>query len=289
MSGFDIAYPSANAGRNAADLKQGEFSDAVDPTDALSKQKRTRAEADAKLLSTLNTWWIEARDAHAPNRAQQHKDADFYDHHQIDEETAAAMIERGQAPLVYNLVKPAVDWVIGTERRTRVDWKVHPRGAEDAPAAQAKQHAMKYVDDVNDGSFARSHAFSHAVKVGIGWLEECINEAGDEEPITNRHEDWKNMWWDPFARDILLRDSRYMTRAKFMDVDYAIAMFPDAADAIERSARAADELDLDDYDDPADVPGLYFNRTSHDHALSLRDSSPFSAARRLRSRVRVLD
>ena len=32
-----------------------------------------------------------------------------------------ALIEPGQAPLVFNEVKPTIDWIIGTERRTRVD------------------------------------------------------------------------------------------------------------------------------------------------------------------------
>ena len=32
-----------------------------------------------------------------------------------------ALIEPGQAPLVFNEVKSTIDWIIGTERRTRVD------------------------------------------------------------------------------------------------------------------------------------------------------------------------
>ena len=40
---------------------------------------------------------------------------------QWTQEDAQALIERGQAPLVFNEVKPTIDWIIGTERRTRVD------------------------------------------------------------------------------------------------------------------------------------------------------------------------
>ena len=32
--------------------------------------------------------------------------------------------DRGQNPVVYNEVKPVIDWLIGTERRTRVDFFV---------------------------------------------------------------------------------------------------------------------------------------------------------------------
>lgn len=288
MAGFDVRYPSGNMGnRNVADIEPGKgvMSLSSDPTGALSKEKKEQAED--RLRATLAQWWQEARDAHAANRAQQHIDADFYDHHQIDQATASAMIARGQAPLVYNLAKTAIDWIIGTERRTRIDWKIHPRGKEDLKAAQAKQAALKYVDDVNDGSFARSAAFSDACRVGVGWIEECVNHAGDEEPITIAHEDWKVMWWDPFARKLDLSDARYIHRAKWLDVDYGITMFPDQADIIERHARATDEIDLDDCEDPADVPGFFFGRTTNTYDIG---ASPTQlSGGRLRSRVRIIE
>lgn len=261
--------------------------DAHDPTGVINKPKKG-AEADEKLLATVNSWWIEARDAHAPNRAEQHIDADFYDHHQITPDHAAALDQRGQAPLQYNLVKVACDWIIGTERRTRIDWKVHPRGPEDARPALAKQHVMKYVDDANDGSFARSHAFTHAIKVGIGWTEECYDPDADGEPLVIRHQDWKGMWWDPFAQKLDLSDARYMIRVKWLDVDFAIQKWPQHTNAIERYARATDEIDLEDVEDPADVPGMFFNRTTHTHTIGVYGASA-SGQRRLRSRVRVLE
>ncbi len=286
MGGFDAQFPVSNYGNNN-DVERGGMPASSDPTGAL--KPLNKADEKARMLSTLNGWWHESRDAHAANRAEQHIDADFYDHHQIDAETAAAMAERGQAPLVYNLVKAACDWVIGTERRTRVDWKIHPRGPEDQATAQAKQSAMKYVDDVNNGSFARSAAFTHSVKVGVGWIEECVNLGGDEEPITFRHEDWKVFWWDPFARALDLKDARYIHRAKWMDVDYAISMFPQYKDVIERHARATDDIDLEDCEDVADVPGLFFNRSTHSYDQGVRHGTGSSMGRRLRSRVRLIE
>lgn len=282
MAGFGVEFPAANLGGTNTDASTNN-----DPVGAITPMAKGD-EGNQRLLTTLNAWWIEARDAHAPNRAQQHKDADFYDHHQLTDEEIAVMNDRGQSPLVFNLVKPACDWVIGTERRTRVDWKVHPRGPEDVKGAQAKQETMKYVDDVNDGGYARSQAFSHMTKVGIGWTEECYEPGAEGEPLIVRHVDWKQMWWDPFATALDLRDARYMTRAKFLDVDYCIQQWPKFADAIERSARSTDEIDIEDAADPADVPGMFFARTSHSHDSSISGMSGFSGGRRFRSRVRVL-
>lgn len=287
MGGFDVAYQQSGAASQGVN-DEDRITEANDPVGAVHGSKNKR-EDDERLLRALNAWWVEARDAHAANRVEQHIDTDFYDHHQIDAATAAAMASRGQAPLTYNLIKAAIDWVIGTERRTRIDWKLHPRGPEDQKPTQAKQAALKFIDDTNNGSFARSHAFTQAVKCGVGWLEECYNDSGDEEPLTIRCEDWKNMWWDPFARQLDLRDARYIIRAKWLDVDYACTLFPEHAAVLERNARAADDLDMEDHEDPADVPGLFFNRTSHSHERALRDSSPIGVGRRLRSRVRILE
>src|SRR5690606_6740688 len=89
------------------------------------------------LAKQFEQWWIEARDKHAQNRVDRMLDHDYYDHDQISPEDRAIYEERGQAPIVFNLIHGAIDWLSGTERRTRVDWMVHPRGPEDEQGAKA--------------------------------------------------------------------------------------------------------------------------------------------------------
>lgn len=279
---MSIEWPSNTSGHAQA------TDEVSDPVNAV-KAEPNKELADARLLRTLNSWWLEARDAHVANRIEQHLDADYYDHNQLAEAVKAELRARGQAPLQFNLVHAAINWIIGTERRTRVDWKILPRGPEDAGLAQAKQHVLKYVDDVNDAAHARSAAFSHAIKVGIGWTEECYDPDADE-PVVVRHEDWKCIWSDPFAKKLDLADARYLHRVKWLDIDYAQQQWPKFADALARSARSADEIDLEDCDDPADVPGLFFSRTT-DSGLGMGSSGVLGATgqRRLRSRVRIIE
>ena len=89
--------------------------------DAGPVQVEPRSDLDSdenvELLYTIEAWWAEARDLHATNRREQLIDADFYDNDQYTEEDRAAMEERFQAPLVYNIIAPAVDWIVGTERQ----------------------------------------------------------------------------------------------------------------------------------------------------------------------------
>lgn len=225
-----------------------------------SRKPQTTEQSAGATLRELQGWWDEAREFHAENRRQQLIDADFYDHHQFDPQTALALLDRGQFPSVYNLIALAIDWIIGTERRTRIEGKVHPRGPEDQKGAQAKQQVLKYVDDVNQAGFERSEAFSTAAKVGVGWLEECIVRDPDLEPIANRYVDWKQMWWDPFSRRADIRDARYVIRRKWIDLDYAQAMFPNYAEELAGMAKAFTEVELGDSDDLGDMPAMFLHR-----------------------------
>ncbi len=69
------------------------------------------------LHDKLTSWYDAEWNRQASNRFQQALDEDFYDGMQWTQEDAQALIERGQAPLVFNEVKPTIDWIIGTERR----------------------------------------------------------------------------------------------------------------------------------------------------------------------------
>src|SRR3546814_4464601 len=55
----------------------------------------------------------------AANRFQMALDEDYYDSLQIAVDDAQEMLRRGQAPVVWNEVKPPIDWLLGTERRVR--------------------------------------------------------------------------------------------------------------------------------------------------------------------------
>ena len=108
-------------------------------------------------------------DRQAENRAEMAEDEDFYDNIQWDPTDAQTLTDRGQVPLVYNVISVSIDWIIGTEKRSRTDFKVLPRKKEHAKAAEKKTSLLKYLNDVNREPFHISRAFEDCVKVGIGW------------------------------------------------------------------------------------------------------------------------
>lgn len=200
----------------------------------LNSHKLDTAES-RRLLRKLLTWFYFERDRQSANRMEMATDHDFYDSLQWDEDDAQVLRERGQMPLVYNEVAPMCDWLIGTERRTRVDWKVLPRTEDDVEAADLKTKVLKYVSDVNRVPFSRSRAFADSIKGGVGWVDDGVRDDPTQEILYSRYEDWRNVLWDSSSYELDLSDARYLFRWRWVDEDIAVLMFPDREDRI-RSA-----------------------------------------------------
>lgn len=220
-------------------------------------------------------------DRQSENRIQQQIDADYYDGMQWTAEEVAILEERGQVPRVYNKIKPTVDWVLGTEKRTKVDWKILPRTEDDYDTSQAKTDLMKYVSDANRLGFRRSDAFEDCVKVGIGWLETGVANMDDDEPLYVLAESWRNMLWDSIGKQKDLKDCRYIFRQKWLDVDVACAMFPNRTEAIIQSALSGDDYSNMMFDSDEAMDSNEFTRQGFSYA----GSQPLNR----RQRVRVVE
>ena len=170
------------------------------------------------------------------NRKQQHIDHEFYDGHQWSEEDKETLRLRGQDPLVFNVVATSIDWITGSEMRTRTDFKVIPRRKEGSRGAELKSDLLKYLSDVNDLEFSRSAAFKDAAVGGVGWVEDGWQDDGGEEPVYSRHEDWRNMLWDSANTNRSVEPGRYQFRSKWVDLDVAIAWFPTMENELRQSA-----------------------------------------------------
>ena len=200
----------------------------------------------------LNGWYKRERQLQGDFRIEQMKDHKFYDGDQWDEEDKAELKERGQKATVFNQIKPTVDWVIGTEKRTRIDYQVLPRGKEDRPLAETKTKILKYVSDVNKEQFHRSRAFEDAVKSGVGWMEAGVKSDIEDEPVFVRWEDWRNIWWDTLHLEPDYSDARYLFRSKWVDFDIAATMFPERVSIIKLAVQK-DDLYWQEEDQNIDV------------------------------------
>lgn len=197
------------------------------------------SEKNQDRLRNLQRYRRQARCAQEPNRCEMAMDEDYYDGIQLEPEDIASLEKRGQDPLVFNLTKNTCNWVIGTERKNRVDYSVKPRRRADAADAKIKTNALKYIQDMNHAEFVRSEAFADAVRAGLGWIE--IGARPDDEPIYYVKENWRHMWFDHLGGDDL-RSWRYVLREKWIDTDIAQAMFPSRKDDIELLSTGVNSL-----------------------------------------------
>ena len=192
------------------------------------------------LLGRLHDWVYQERVRQSENRTEMAIDANFADGLQFTDDEKSEIDENGMIPLVFNECKPAVEWIIGTEARTKIDHAVLPRQSKGKDDAITKTKLLKYLSDVNKSPFKRSDAFRHAVTVGVGWLETSISTDPEDEPIRHGCEHWRNVWWDSLGTELDLTDARYLFRSRYIDLDIALEMWPDRTDAIKSHAENND-------------------------------------------------
>jgi hypothetical protein len=233
-------------------------------------------------LRLLDIWQREL-DRQAANRRDQAIDEDFYDSIQWDEADAQTLRDRGQMPLVFNVTATTVDWVIGTEKNNRTDFKVLPRRKEDGKPAERKTELLKYLSDANREPFEVSRAFGDAAKVGIGWMEDGWQGDEEGEPIYSRYENWRNMLWDSTATRLDIEDGRYVGRSKWVDLDVACATFSKRKALLRRSVDEADNFAmLDAY---GDLPMDQLELESQGKGESGYTSDQVTGYRRQRTRI----
>jgi hypothetical protein len=223
VTDIEIRRPTRTKATDAQAMPSGK----VDPLERPEVQERFR-----RVLE----WRRQAQQAQAQNRYEMAVDEDFVDGDQWTEEDKAAVEARGQAPLVFNLIATSVRWVTGTEKRTRVDYRVMARHDAGLKDAENKTKLLKYISDVNRAGFARSKAFEQTAKAGVGWIETGIRSDCSEEPLYMTWESWRNVWYDPLSIKPDLSDARFLFREKWVDLDIAQAMFPRHADALKAEA-----------------------------------------------------
>lgn len=234
--GFDVRSRRRAKGDSEIFTGAESSSRAVATKDAVHPLDSERSRAEHKRLLE---WFYYEKEKQAANRMEMAMDADFYDNLQWDPEDADTVRARGQMPLVYNEVAPMVDWIIGTERRTRVDWRVLPRTEDDVELADTKTKVLKYVSDINRVQFNRSRAFSDAVKSGVGWLDDGSRDDPTQDVLYSKYEDWRNVLWDSNCYEHDLSDARYLFRWRWVDEDIALMLFPDRRAQIYEAAEDA--------------------------------------------------
>lgn len=169
---------------------------------------------------------------HQPHwRREADRCADYYDGNQLSPETVERLQERGQPPLITNLIKPTVDTVLGMEAKSRSDWRVRPEddGMCEDDLAEALSVKLKHAEIESRADRAVSDAYAGQLKAGLGWVEVAREHDPFKCPYRVSYVHRREIFWDWRAEKPDLSDARYLIRRRWLELEHAIALMPQYA------------------------------------------------------------
>lgn len=169
---------------------------------------------------------------HQPHwRREADRAADYYDGNQLSPETVERLQDRGQPPLIANLIKPTVDTVLGMEAKSRSDWRVRPEDDEmcNDDLAEALSVKLKHAEMESRADRAVSDAYAGQLKAGLGWVEVSREHDPFKCPYRVRSVHRREIFWDWRAEQPDLGDARYLIRRRWLELEHAIALMPQYA------------------------------------------------------------
>lgn len=169
---------------------------------------------------------------HQPHwRREADRAADYYDGNQLSPETVEKLKDRGQPPLITNIIKPTIDTVLGMEAKARTDWRVRPEDDDecDDDLAEALTVKLKHAEIESRADRAVSDAYAAQIKAGLGWVEVARESDPFKCPYRCRYVHRREIFWDWRAEQPDLSDARYLIRRRWLELEHAIALMPQYA------------------------------------------------------------
>lgn len=170
-----------------------------------------------------------------PWRSEAQREADMYDGNQLDSETLQRMEDIGIPPIIVNLIKPAVDTVLGLETKIRTDALVRSENNESREGAEALNEKLKEATRMTRFNRATSDAFGSQCKAGVGWVEVTRESDPFKYPYRVSSVHRNEIWPDWRSREPDYSDGRFLVRRRWFDADQLQAYFPEHKRLISQS------------------------------------------------------
>jgi hypothetical protein len=187
-------------------------------------------------LATRVEWYDSWEEKTSESQKLARRDRAYYDGDQWTREEVDKLEERGQPVLIKNRIARKINFILGEEIRKRIDPVARPRTPQHEDSARAATDALRYVEEEQQFDSVRSAVLKNCLIEGYGGaLKEIEQEEDGAYKHGLRHVEWDRLFYDPHSRAPDFSDARYLGIVVWMDLDDAIAEWPDAAEDLHRA------------------------------------------------------
>lgn len=186
-------------------------------------------------IGKYRRWFRDAVDAANTWRKEAQEDFEFVSGKQWTDNEVKAFESQGRPAITVNRIKPLINVLSGYQRLNRYDIEFLPRTSDDVDICQVRKGITKYILDQCQYDMQESRAFLDAAIGGIGWFEvgyKFSDEMDDGEAFVKRVDPF-SVYVDPEAHEQDYSDAKYVCRAKWVDKEELISIYPEHKDDIE--------------------------------------------------------
>lgn len=188
-------------------------------------------------LGDLKRDFTNACDAQQKAREEARINRRYYDSKQISAADLQVLADRRQPPQVDNIIKPAINGMIGVVERGETDPKAAPRTPEREMAADTATDLLRCIYDDAKLHDIKLKVFENMLVEGIG---ASITEIDAKMGIPVRRIRYEEFFYDPFSRETDFSDAAYMGIAKWSYVQDVIKIYPEFADQLRSQCSLGD-------------------------------------------------
>lgn len=175
-------------------------------------------------LGDLKRDFQNACDVQQKSREEARTNRRYYDSKQISAADLKVLADRRQPPQVDNVIKPAINGMIGVVERGEIDPKAAPRTPDRENAADAATDVLQLIYDDTKLHDIKLKVFENMLIEGIG---ATITEVDDRLNVSVRRIRFEEFFYDPFSRESDFSDAAFMGIAKWSYVQDVAKLYPE--------------------------------------------------------------
>lgn len=204
------------------------MADAAEPADVV--------EVELPDLSTRKEWFEDWEESTSEAQKLARRDRAYYDNDQWTQDQVEELKRRAQPVLTKNRIARKINFILGEEIKKRVDPVARPRTPQHVDSARAATDALRYVEEDQKFDTVRSLVLKNCLIEGFGGaLKEVEQDDDGTYKHVLRHVEWDRLFYDPHSRAPDFNDALYRGVVAWMELEDAIALYPDAEEALRQA------------------------------------------------------